>query len=434
MASGRPICLYFLISCLGFSVAACANNPNFGRWFAPDPKLQPSPTPTVTNSPQPTPTESVARVPANFPTEIPRYPNAELIESELTSPEVGTVTRWTTPDSGEAIAAFYERELKDKNWEILSAPSPSPALPNAPKTIAARQKDLKIVLSIPNKLPTDSTPGSSFELSYLWESTATPSPVTSPTPTNVANVALTDISTLPAPTQNTLRDLAALGVIPATGAFEPNKAINRAEFARWLVMANNALYANNPGKQIRLIPNPTQPAFKDVPKSNPNFAYIQGLAEAGLIPSPLSGNTSATLFQPDAPLTRENLVLWKVPLDTRQALPKGTLDNVQKTWGFKDSGQINPIAFGALAADYQNDEQSNIRRAFGFTTLLQPKKPVSRAEAGTAIGFFGYQGEGVTAQDALQLKAAPQSTPADASTQPTPESASPQPAPSTPAQ
>ncbi|MDY7016303.1 MAG: S-layer homology domain-containing protein, partial [Cyanobacteriota bacterium] len=99
-------------------------------------------------------------------------------------------------------------------------------------------------------------------------------------------------------------------------------------------------------------------------------------------------------------LTRENLVLWKVPLDTRQGLPKATLDEVQKTWGFQDTEKIDPLALRALLSDYQNGEQANIRRTFGFTTLFQPKKPVTRAEAAMALSYFGYQGEGVTAKEA----------------------------------
>jgi hypothetical protein len=56
----------------------------------------------------------------------------------------------------------------------------------------------------------------------------------------------------------------------------------------------------------------------------------------------------------------------------------------------------------ALYADFQNAEQANIRRVFGFTTLFQPKRPVTRAEAATALWYFGFQGDGVSAADAVQ--------------------------------
>ncbi|MFM6397433.1 MAG: S-layer homology domain-containing protein, partial [Planktothrix sp.] len=36
-----------------------------------------------------------------------------------------------------------------------------------------------------------------------------------------------------------------------------------------------------------------------------------------------------------------------------------------------------------------------------FTTLFQPKKNVTRAEAAATLWFFGFQGEGISAKDAL---------------------------------
>jgi hypothetical protein len=164
------------------------------------------------------------------------------------------------------------------------------------------------------------------------------------------------------------------------------------------------MYANNPAKQIRLASSSTQPAFRDILAKDPNFPFIQGLAEAGLIPSVLSGDATAVLFRPDAPLTREQLLLWKVPLDTRQALPAANLEAVKQTWGFQDAGSIEPKVLRAVLADFQNAEQSNIRRVFGYTTLFQPKKPVTRAEASAALSYFGTQGEGMSATEALKLK------------------------------
>jgi hypothetical protein len=146
---------------------------------------------------------------------------------------------------------------------------------------------------------------------------------------------------------------------------------------------------------------------------------IQGLAEAGLIPSPLSGDSTAVLFRPNAPLTREQMILWKVPIDIRQSLPSASVDAVKQTWGFQDAARIEPKALRAVLADFQNSEQSNIRRVFGYTTLFQPKKPVTRAEAAGALWYFGTSSEGISAQEALQLNSQ-QSQP----------SATPEPAPS----
>lgn len=216
-----------------------------------------------------------------------------------------------------------------------------------------------------------------------------------------------------------IQDLAALGVLTVesnvtksngstTNQFDSDKVVTRRQFARWLVAANNAMHANDPAKQIRVASESSQPTFRDVPKTDPNFAAIQGLAEAGLIPSSLSGDSTAVLFQPDAPLLREQLILWKVPLDTRQALPSANLEALKQTWGFQDAGKIDPKALRAVLADFQNAEKSNIRRVFGYTTLFQPKKPLTHAEAAAALWYFGTQSEGISASEALKL-ARPQS-------------------------
>jgi hypothetical protein len=92
-----------------------------------------------------------------------------------------------------------------------------------------------------------------------------------------------------------------------------------------------------------------------------------------------------------------------VPLDVRKNLPPASIDGIKETWGFQDVVQIPPNVLRALYADFQNGDQANVRRVFGYTTLFQPKKPVSRAEAAAALWYFGYQGDGVSAADALKL-------------------------------
>ena len=39
---------------------------------------------------------------------------------------------------------------------------------------------------------------------------------------------------------------------------------------------------------------------------------------------------------------------------------------------------------------------------FGYTTLFQPKKPVTRAEAAASLWYFGFQGDGITAKEVLE--------------------------------
>ena len=95
-------------------------------------------------------------------------------------------------------------------------------------------------------------------------------------------------------------------------------------------------------------------------------------------------------------------MLWKVPLDLRRGLPAATLDAVRETWGFQDAASIEAKALKAVLADFQNGDIANIRRAFGYTTLFQPKKAVTRSEAASTLWYFGFQGDGRSAALAVR--------------------------------
>lgn len=185
-----------------------------------------------------------------------------------------------------------------------------------------------------------------------------------------------------------------------------NEPITRREYARWLFDAYNILYANAAEKRIRAGTGSDEPIFSDVPVGDPDFAAIQGLADAGIIPSALTGNSTAVTFRPDAPLAREDLILWKLPLDIRSALPETSPETVTETWGFQDTASIDPLALRAIAADFQLGDFSNIRRAFGYTTLFRPDKAVTRAEAAAVIWRFGSQTDGSSAAQVLSVKEA----------------------------
>ncbi|MBD0268242.1 MAG: S-layer homology domain-containing protein [Cyanobacteria bacterium Co-bin8] len=212
-------------------------------------------------------------------------------------------------------------------------------------------------------------------------------------------------------------DLLALGLLSKSPTpegeaqseqdFNPNQVITRSDYARWLLAANNRFYADQPDRRIRAGVASATAAFKDVPTSHPDFAAIQGLAEAGLIPSALTGNSTAVNFRPEDALTRKDLILWKVPLDTRQGLPTTSVEAATESWGFQDTGKIEPLALRAVAADYQNGEFSNIRRAFGYTTLFQPDRGVTEAEAAAVLWRFGSQTEGISAAQVRQGDSAP---------------------------
>jgi hypothetical protein len=208
-----------------------------------------------------------------------------------------------------------------------------------------------------------------------------------------------DIEQAPTALKSWIKDLNKLGTIaPKTGQqFQPNVLVARREYARWLLQTNNRLYKNQPSRQIRLAqPNDTA-SFSDMPNSQPDFEIVQGLANAGLI-----GGTGDR-FRPNDPLLREELVQWKIPLDLRQPLPNATLENVSQAWGFKDSDRISETALNAIFADAQLRDLANIRRSFGFTTILQPQKPVTRAEAAASLWYFGTAVDGLSASKVLEL-------------------------------
>ncbi|MBD2301150.1 S-layer homology domain-containing protein [Nostoc sp. FACHB-190] len=451
----RPAALLSLAVLLT-SLTACSNTPaakNLENSLAADPRLQNNPVVFGETSKNEAPAQNTTTVqlPADFPKEIPLYTNATLQEVTPASNSNNQVsTRWLSSDPSNFITSFYRSQLQDNNWQISQQPTDDVG------TFEARRNDLLVKVSIQpqsvtNPAPNQPQTATSIVIDYAPNSTntaqsqpttnntpqagdpqfigpvapntTTPQPNTTPnnsttTATTAVSQEFADLNKVPQELRQHIQDLAALGVLsvesPAnkantnnTNLFEPGKIITRRIYARWLVAANNAMYPNNSTKQIRLASESTQPAFSDVAKTDPDFAAIQGLAEAGLIPSTLSGDTTTVLFRPDAPLTREQMILWKVPLDTRQALPTANLNAVQQTWGFQDAGKIDPKALRAILADFQSAEQSNIRRVFGYTTLFQPKKPVTRAEAAAALWYFGTLGEGVSAADALKVKRSP---------------------------
>jgi len=450
----RPVLLTGFAACLLGLLTSCANSSTgeaLERSFAADPKLKDNSTILGGSSQGNSPSQTTAKLPEDFPSEIPLYPEAKLENVEpLTVPNAqGEQTSWSSADPINAIQSFYKREFESNNWQITSQPTDE-----AGGTFVARRNSLQVTVTIPSSAATNnsgetsaarepSTSGTSnavmeFEIQYIRNQgeaasgqpgqDSSKSEVPSYVPSQSAGEAqnFTDLDKAPKELRQYIEDLATLGVLTVDSSgsktnagaggttFEPNKTITRREYARWLVAANNQIYANRPGQQIRSASETSQPAFRDVPRSDRDFQSIQALAEAGLIPSPLTGDATAVLFRPDAPLTRENLILWKVPLDTRQALPSASVDAVKQTWGFQDAAKVEPRALRAVLADFQNGESANIRRMLGYTTLFQPKKPVTRAEAASVLWYFGSQGEGLSAKEAQQLKredAQPSETP-----------------------
>ncbi|MBW4664369.1 MAG: S-layer homology domain-containing protein [Chroococcus sp. CMT-3BRIN-NPC107] len=400
------------------TLSACANSPtgnNLEQILSAEPRL------SATENQQGNRNLTNSGLPADFPI----YPNAQLQRVVPPTPVANTLailTTWVSADTAIAVQSFYQNQLQAQNWQIDN---------QSGNTLIARKDNVQATLAIQ-----DSTPGATTEFTIEYvrsgDSQATPdSTVASapqagdenfvgpvpqlnlaPKPSTTTTQVFTDIDKAPQQLRSHIEDLAALGVLsfPTTAnktssnsQFYPAKTITRREYARLLFAANNQINSSRPELQIREAAKDSQKTFQDVSPSDPDFAAIQGLADAGLIPSSLSGDSSAVLFRPNAPLTREQLILWKVPLDTRQALPNASVDAIKDSWGFQDVAKIDPKALRAIFADFQNSDRSNIRRAFGYTTLFQPKKPVTRAEAAAVLWYFGNATEGLSAKEVLQI-------------------------------
>ncbi|KAK1630408.1 hypothetical protein QYE76_004723 [Lolium multiflorum] len=201
------------------------------------------------------------------------------------------------------------------------------------------------------------------------------------------------------PTQgNALSALQVLKVIEP-GA-RSGDLCTRREYARWLVVASNCLSRNTYSKvcPAMYIENVSELAFDDVTTEDPDFPFIQGLAEAGLISSKLSRSdmnisenvqNSHYFFSPESPLSRQDLVSWKMALDKRQ-LPEVDKNSLYKTSGYIDIDKIDASAWPALAADLGAGDQSISALAFGFTRLFQPNKPVTKGQAALALSTGDY--------------------------------------------
>ncbi|XP_073020581.1 uncharacterized protein [Primulina eburnea] len=176
---------------------------------------------------------------------------------------------------------------------------------------------------------------------------------------------------------------------------QPGDLCTRREYAHWLVVASSILSRSTTSKvyPAMYIENVSELAFDDITPDDPDFPSIQGLAEAGLIASKLSSHdmrssvdedSSPLLFSPESPLSRQDLVSWKLALEKRQ-LPVVDRKTLQQLSGFIDIDKIDQDAWPALVADLAAGEQGIITLAFGYTRLFQPEKPVTKAQAAMAL-------------------------------------------------
>ncbi|HEX5275272.1 MAG TPA: S-layer homology domain-containing protein [Candidatus Rubrimentiphilum sp.] len=217
------------------------------------------------------------------------------------------------------------------------------------------------------------------------------------TPSPTAAVRYTDIGGIFA--ENAIKQEAALGAFGKNtgGKFNPYGTVRRAEYVRWLVTLNNVYYSNQPDKQIRLAEANSDQTFVDVPKSNPDFKYIQGMANSGFLVG-----IDKNHFAPDRSLTREEMIAILISRDANSAgLPKagppsGWNYNNDYTHSvdFTDRDKISKPYWGAFqlnnggGGDYAEDE---VKRIYGNTKIFYPQKPVTRAEAALALQKIDYR-------------------------------------------
>jgi hypothetical protein len=317
---------------------------------------------------------------------------------------------------GTSVGGMVETAIAPKTLPSDNLPQPIPTPSKTPSPLPSNPPNLD---SFFNSLPKPSNESTIFPLRLFGITRALPDllptlnaqsqPNSQPT-TQAKSQALTaflpsDLESTPASLRPLVKDFSQLGLVAPKlqNNFEPNRPISRREYARWLTLTNNRIHQNLPSRQIRLAePTSDTPIFGDVPRNDPDFSIIQGLANAGLIQVNVDVTNNATnLFRPEAQISREELLQWKVPLDLRRPLPNATVEAVIQTWGFQDSDRISPLALKAILADAQAGDLSNIRRSFGFTTLLQPQKPVTRAEAAAALWYFGTPSDGLSVQSVL---------------------------------
>ncbi|XP_010514186.1 PREDICTED: uncharacterized protein LOC104790182 [Camelina sativa] len=165
----------------------------------------------------------------------------------------------------------------------------------------------------------------------------------------------------------------------------------RREYARWLVRSN-LLLERNP--MHRIVPavalaGSSIPAFDDINTADPDFEYIQALAEAGITSSKLSSQDSRDDlgkidFNPESFVSRLDLVNWKAQLEC--GFHPEIMEEISRTKvDYIDTKNLNPEMALGFFLDFLMGDQSTIRNVFGRIKRFQPNRPVTKAQAAVAL-------------------------------------------------
>lgn len=171
----------------------------------------------------------------------------------------------------------------------------------------------------------------------------------------------------------------------------------RREYARWLVLVNSRLERN---PKNRIVPSialsgSITNAFDDVRGEDPDFEYIQALAEAGVVLSKLScKNLTSDLdsskssggvnFFPERLISREDLIGWRAKLEY-EVMPGVNEEILRNKIGFLDARDLKSDVLPGLFMDMLANDKSIMRKVFGQGKRFQPGKPCTKAQAAVAL-------------------------------------------------
>lgn len=171
-----------------------------------------------------------------------------------------------------------------------------------------------------------------------------------------------------------------------------NELCTRREYARWLVLVNTRLERNPRNKIVPSVAlaGSTLNAFDDIKVEDPDFEYIQALAESGVVLSKLSAKSStfdqdsSNNFFPERLISREDLIGWRAKLEY-EVTPGLNEEILRNKIGFLDARELKSDVLPVLFMDMLANDKSIMRKAFGQVKRFQPGKPCTKAQAAVAL-------------------------------------------------
>lgn len=188
---------------------------------------------------------------------------------------------------------------------------------------------------------------------------------------------LIGLENTPSPNKEMVLNLEKLGVFDNLDwNFNLLEPITRGQFLALLYYANNAIRDSD--DHIRLAPS-HQTSFTDIDTSHPMYKYVRAFDNAGF-----SVGYPNKTFKPDQPITREETIGIKLPVD--EGTPNSNIVD-SNPWKFSDIDRVDPKFVPYLHRDYVTG-YPNIKRAFGKLKSFKPKQEVYGYEAAGMVSQF----------------------------------------------